>query len=143
MGGDGEREREREKQTEAGVNYGCNLRFPREGGGAGRNIKSCISDCAFATFSLAWTASRLHIQSGFSALCVCACRRESIYTFIRVESRGCRPCCQASTELDTPPRVFTVQLSRDLRRLASRISITAAFTHLALCLQPPVNKARF
>lgn len=44
-------EKKREKQTEAGVNYGCNLRFPRGKEKAERNLKSCISDYAFTTFS--------------------------------------------------------------------------------------------
>lgn len=43
--------REREEQTEVGVNYGCNLRFPRGKEKAERNLKSCISDYAFTTFS--------------------------------------------------------------------------------------------
>lgn len=55
--GEGEEEKregaewKRKKQTEAGVNYGCNLRFPRGKRKAERNLKSCISDYAFTTFS--------------------------------------------------------------------------------------------
>lgn len=106
--------REREKQTEAGVNYGCNLRFPRgkkkkEREGRKKHqvmhIRLRICDIFFP-----WSVSRLvyNLASLFSA-CVCVCARanvcacwsESIYTFIRVKSRGRWACCQAFAELDT------------------------------------------
>lgn len=101
-----ERRRAREKQTEAGVNYGCNLRFPRGEKKRGGRKKHQVMHIRLriCDIFLPWSVSRLicNLASLFSVrVCVCVCWSESIYTFIRVRSRGRSPCCQPFAELDT------------------------------------------
>lgn len=71
-GGDGEKKRGREqsgkeKQTEAGVNYGCNLRFPR-GKERQRETSSHAYQITHLPHFLIMVREQTRIQSG---LCVC------------------------------------------------------------------------
>lgn len=77
-GGDGERRKregaewKREKQTEAGVNYGCNLRFPR-GKERQRETSSHAYQITHLPHFLIMVREQTRIQSG---LCVCLCVSE-------------------------------------------------------------------
>lgn len=108
-GDGGRRKREgamwkREKQTEAGVNYGCNLRFPR-----GKERQRETSSHAYQIAHLPHFLIMVHEQTRIqSCLCVCVCvclrkrmrERKSIYTFIHVKFCGAAWCCQAVSELN-------------------------------------------
>lgn len=92
----------RKKQTEAAVNYGCNLRFPR---GKERqrekpqvmHIRLCICH-----IFLSWSVSKLpyNLPSPFVCVYVCLKKRESIYTFTYAELCGAVLRCHAFSELD-------------------------------------------
>lgn len=62
-------EGKREKQTEAGVNYGCNLRFPR-GKERQRETSSHAYQITHLPHFLIMVREQTRIQSGLS-MCVC------------------------------------------------------------------------
>lgn len=80
--GDGGRKRKegaegkRKKQTEAGVNYGCNLRFPR-GKERQRETSSHAYQIAHLPHFLIMVGEQTHIQSAARA---CARVREEAFT---------------------------------------------------------------
>lgn len=68
----------RKKQTEAGVNYGCNLRFPR-GKKKGREKPQVMHiRLRICHIFSSWLVSKL--ISNLPSVCVCVCVREEAFT---------------------------------------------------------------
>lgn len=95
----GSREWRREKQTEAGVNYGCNLRFPR-GKERQRETSSHAYQITHLPHFLIMVREQTRIQSGPCVRCLRRRRRESTRTFIHAELCGAVLCRRAFPELD-------------------------------------------
>lgn len=85
----------RKKQTEAGVNYGCNLRFPR-GKERQRETSSHAYQIAHLPHFLIMVGEQTHIQSAPRARVL---EREPLH-ITHVSSREAVLCCQASFELN-------------------------------------------
>lgn len=123
----------RGKQTEAGVNYGCNLQFPR-GKERQRETSSHAYQIAHLPHFLIMLHEHTRIQSG---PCVCVFEteneRERIYTSIHVKLRGAARCRQASVEPWCDTFVFScVDFHRTVgsRRSASRVAACGC-SHMA------------
>lgn len=90
----------REKQTEAGVNYGCNLRFPR-GKERQRETSSHAYQITHLPHFLIMVCEQTRIQSG---LCACVFVKERVREREHIHPCPCLCgavlCYQAFSELD-------------------------------------------
>lgn len=75
----------KEKQTEAGVNYGCNLRFPR-GKERQRETSSHAYQITHLPHFLIMVHEQTRIQSGLVRVCVCVCERDRALTHSSMSS---------------------------------------------------------